>query len=60
MPEIKLKKEEEKRLNELKARKAVASLYAKELDAKRRAAMKMKSNNKKDHEQITSPHSEQD
>ena len=40
LPEIKSKKEEEKRLDELKARKVQASLYAKELDARRRALLK--------------------
>lgn len=42
LPEVKSKKEEEKRLNELKARKAQAALYAKELDNRRRALVKQK------------------
>jgi hypothetical protein len=60
LPEIKSKKEEEKRLGELKARKAQASLYAKELDARRRALMKLKKPSKTDFENITLPTSEQD
>jgi len=55
LPEIKSKKEEEKRLGELKARKMQASLYAKELDARRRALIKNKKSSKSVFEDVIVP-----
>ena len=48
MPEIKQKKDDEKRASELAERKAASVLYAKELDARRRAMLKKRSPVKKD------------
>ena len=55
LPEIKSKKEEEKRLDELKARKVQANLYAKELDARRRALLKQKKSSKSTLENVNVP-----
>lgn len=55
LPEIKSKKEEEKRQDELKARKIQASLYAKELDARRRALLKQKKSSKSALENVNAP-----
>lgn len=60
LPEIKSKKEEEKRLGELKARKAQAVQYAKELDARRRALITKKKSSKIGFNNVTLPTSEQD
>ena len=60
LPEIKSKKEEEKRLGELKARKAQAAQFAKELDARRRALVKQKKTSKIGFDNVTLPTSEQD
>ena len=47
LPEIKQKKDEEIRAKELAERKAASTLYAKELDARRRAMLKKRSPVKK-------------